>query len=147
MLVTVNNVSTLSDNECVGGTTCTDPTLHKFDITGDIVVESALAAFPTPGLGTKGACLASVTGVVDYFFDYLLFPRTTAEIVTGGTSCPAAENTPALCADTMDNDGNGFKDCADNAVFALASCRTVTTISAIQATTLRPVASSLQGGP
>jgi hypothetical protein len=126
VLVTVNNVSAFGDDDYVSskcpGTTCPDDTLYKFDITGDIVVESALAAHPTPKV-TRGTCLAGVTGVVDYFFDYLIYPRQTSEIMTGGTSCPA-ENNATLCGDTMDNDGNGFKDCADiGCVVASATCR------------------------
>jgi hypothetical protein len=34
-----------------------------------------------------GDCLASVTGVVTYFYDYQVLPRTTDEIVTAGTGC------------------------------------------------------------
>jgi hypothetical protein len=85
VLIKVANVSATSSDACVGSA-CSDATLRKFDITGDIVVESALAAMPTPA-AKLGDCFASVTGVVDYFFDYQLLPRTTDEIVTGGTGC------------------------------------------------------------
>ncbi len=133
VLITVNNISKLSSVQKIGGAT-PDPTLEKFDVTGQLVLESALSAFPTTGLGNN-ACLASATGVLDYFFDYLLYQRNTADVVTGGMSCPAAE-AAATCADSIDNDGNGFKDCADNSCIpALAACRAVTTIPALQTTT------------
>ena len=53
----------------------------------------------------------NITGVVDYFFDYLVLPRSAADLNTSATGCPAAE---ALCGDSIDNDGNGFADCKDN---------------------------------
>ena len=141
VLVTVSNVAAFGDDDYVSskcpGTMCPDDTLYKFDITGDIVVESALAANPAPKV-LRGDCLGSVTGVVDYFFDYLIYPRTTAEISTGGTSCPT-ENQSAVCGDGIDNDGNGFKDCGDNACIpAVSSCRTLTTINAIQTAATAP---------
>ncbi len=112
VLITVNHVSALDAPVCVG-TACTDPTLQDFDVTGQLEIESSLAAFPAVGPG----CLASVTGVEDYFFSYLLLPRTTAELVTGGTGCPAAEaaagTSIGTCGDGIDNDGNGFTDCLD----------------------------------
>jgi hypothetical protein len=126
VLVTVNNVAAFGDDDYVSskcpGTDCSDDTLFKFDITGDVAVESALAANPTPKV-LRGDCLGSVTGVVDYFFDYQILPRTTAEIATGGTGCPFENNT-ATCTDTMDNDGNGFADCKDiGCVVAESTCR------------------------
>ncbi|MBL0221115.1 MAG: hypothetical protein IPQ07_45555 [Myxococcales bacterium] len=113
--------------------------LNSFDATGGIVVESSLAAFPgtAPGSIAKADCLAGVTGVVDYFFDYLLLNTSTANVMTGGTSCPVAEGAShAVCSDTIDNDGNGFADCMDNGcVIGDSACRAATTISAIQAAT------------
>jgi hypothetical protein len=112
VLITVTNVSALNSDACVGSA-CTDPTLHKFDITGVATVESSLAAMPTPTV-KRGDCLASVTGVVDYFFDYLILPRTTAELAAGGSSCPPTEaGSHTICSDGIDNDGNGFGDCMD----------------------------------
>lgn len=136
VLVKVSNVAAFSDDECVGSA-CNDSTLRKFDVTGDVVVESGLAPMPDPAV-KRGDCLGSVTGVVDYFFDYQILPRTTAEIVTGGTACPV-ENTAELCGDGIDNDGNGFKDCSDNAcIAASASCRTEMTIEEIQTAATPP---------
>lgn len=152
VLITVTNVSALNDPKCVGSA-CSDPTLENFGITGDGVVESSLAAFPNDGGSpphdtiARGDCLAGVTGVVDYFFDYLILPRQTSEVMTGGSACPV-ENSPALCGDNMDNDGNGFTDCADNScMIASSSCRTDTTITAIdQAADANPTNPTLPTG-
>ncbi len=140
VLVTVMNVPALTKPKCVGSA-CSDKTLNAFDTLGGAVVESALAAFPgvtmANPLGSVGAgdCLGGVTGVVDYFFDYLILNTSTDGIATGGTGCPAAE-VAATCADGIDNDGNGYKDCADNnCIPALATCRAATTIPALQTTT------------
>ena len=136
VLIQVNNVNALGSPQQVSGSN-PDMTLQNFSITGDAIVESSQAAFPM-GI-TRNACLASVTGVLDYFFDYLVLPRTTAEVATGGSACPPPEASPSVCADGLDNDGNGFADCADNGCIVGASaCRTVTTISAIQTATTPP---------
>lgn len=87
---------------------------ESFNTNGQIDVENTLADFPTI---TSGECLASVTGVIDYFFQYNLLPTTTAGVAAGGAGCPAREvssgTTVGACGDTMDNDGNGFSDCED----------------------------------
>jgi len=137
VLVQVKNVSATSSDTCVGSM-CTDATLRKFGITGDALVESSLSAMPVPKVA-RGDCLGSVTGVLDYFFDYQILPRTTDEIATGGTACPPPEANSALCTDGIDNDGNGFSDCNDNnCIAAEATCRTTTTISAIQTASTPP---------
>jgi len=101
-------------------------------VTGDLVLQSAIGDFPA-GIAADG-CIASATGVLDYFFNYLLYPRAAADITTGGTACPVKENTPELCADNLDNDGNTFKNCYDlNCIAPLDTCRPLTAISAIQA--------------
>lgn len=140
VLIKVNNVLAASTQGYVSskcpGTDCPDPDHKTFDITGDVVVQSSLAAMPTNAVD-QGDCLASVTGVGSYFFDYQILPRSTDEIVTGGTGCPT-ENTAQTCGDGLDNDGNGFKDCADNGcVVASATCRQDdnASIAAIQAGT------------
>lgn len=120
VLITVKNVSAFSSDACVGSA-CNDATLRKFDITGGIVVESALSAMPSTAV-KSGDCMSSITGVVDYFFDYQLLPRTTDEIATGGSACPT-EKDATTCGDGIDNDGNGFKDCEDFGCQAnVASC-------------------------
>jgi hypothetical protein len=137
VLITVTNISALGAPKQIGGAT-PDPTLQSIGITGVAKLESSLSAFPT---GIKsGDCLGSATGVVDYFFDYLIMQRATTDITTGGTACPAPESSISLCMDAADNDANGFADCADNACIVaygpgVGTCRQVTTIPAIQATT------------
>jgi len=134
VLITVTNVTETSSIAQIGGTT-PDPTLKKFSITGGALLESSLSAFPTTGLGFN-SCLGSATGVLSYFFDYQILQRNSADIVTGGSSCPAPENTQALCSNTSDDDGNGFSDCADNNCIASSTymgCRAQTTIGAIDA--------------
>jgi len=130
VLVTMTNVSALSVPTCVGSA-CSDPLLQNFGITGVAKAESSLAAFPT-GIA-RDQCLASLTGVVDYFFDYLVLPRSTTEVMTGGTACPASENSHALCTDSLDNDGNGYLDCGDDncMINDVATCDTTRTIAAI----------------
>src|SRR5439155_503285 len=86
----------------------------------------------------RGTCMASVTGVVDYFYDYLLLPRSTTELTTGGTGCPPPENTMALCTDGVDNDGDGYGDCADNNCIVAygpgtGTCRQVVTLDSVDA--------------
>jgi hypothetical protein len=146
VLVKVNNVQAFSDQECIMSMgSCPDTTYQNFDVTGDVVVQSSLAAMPSTEVA-YGDCMASVTGVVGSFFDYYIMPRTTAEIATGGTSCPT-ENAALTCEDGIDNDGNGFKDCSDNnCLTASATCRTVTTIEAIQTAATPPTGGvELQG--
>ncbi len=111
VLIKVSNVAAISNVSQIGGKT-PDPTFQKFSVTGSLVVESSLAAFPTAA-PKFGDCEASITGIGDYFFDWLLEPRSTDEIATGGTGCPIAEADSTTCGDGMDNDGNGHADCFD----------------------------------
>jgi hypothetical protein len=113
VLITVNNVAAIGEPSCIKSKMiCTD--VDSFGITGLANVESGLAAFPTP-LIQGGDCFASVTGVVDYAFGYVLYHRATADIVTGGTQCPreTATGPTNQCTDGLDNDGDTFKDCMD----------------------------------
>lgn len=129
VLITVNNITAFGSPFQIS---TSDPTNRTVDVTGDLVLQSALADFPM-GI-TADTCLASSTGVLDYFFDYLLYQRRTADVVMGGTACPPKENTPELCGDNIDNDGNTFKNCFDNnCIIPLDTCRPVTAIAAIQA--------------
>lgn len=136
VLITLSNVSAVSSAACVGSM-CNDKSLNKIDLTGGIVLESSLAPLPggsetAPGNVARGDCLGKVTGVVDYFFDYLLLNTAADSVTTGGTGCPVAE-AAAQCIDSIDNDGNGFSDCNDNnCVITETTCRAQSTISAIQ---------------
>jgi hypothetical protein len=140
VLIKVNNVRAETSDKCVGST-CSDSTLHSFDIVGGAIVESGLGPMPTPKVAADD-CLGSVTGVLDYFFDYQILPRdidgdgTTEDFVVANGTCPT-EDQAATCGDGTDNDGDGFADCEDNdCILALATCHPVTTINALQTGTL-----------
>lgn len=84
-----------------------------------------------------GTCYGEVVGVVDYFYQYALLPRSTGdiEVAQNDSDCPdpsencvypddcgdwecrgygyCAENTPELCDDGIDNNGTGLTDCED----------------------------------
>jgi hypothetical protein len=132
VLVKLTNVEAFSNTTCITSMgNCTDMTYERFDITGDIQVQSSLAAMPATKVA-RGDCLSGITGVMGYFFDYQILPRTTAEIGTGGTACPV-ENTATTCGDGIDNNGNGFKDCGDfSCQQAVPACSVATTVAAIQ---------------
>lgn len=138
VLITVNNVRAFTTPKCVGSA-CNDATLQSFNVTGDVLLESALSDFGspsgTPSMIKSGDCIASATGVLDYFFDYQILPRVGDLTTTGGT-CVPAEST---CNDGIDNDGNGFADCDDNACAGVGSCAGMTTtVQAIQTETTIP---------
>ncbi len=58
---------------------------NEFRITGIARVQSLMAELPADA--GFGVCYESITGVGDYFFADLVVPRTTADVVTGGTGC------------------------------------------------------------
>jgi hypothetical protein len=58
---------------------------YKTNITANLVLESTQTKF----VGVDGlTCYASVTGVADYFFDWLLLPRNADDLVPGTTCTP-----------------------------------------------------------
>ena len=60
-------------------------------MTGTLLIESTQTKFANvDGL----TCFASITGVEDYFFDWLLLPRSAADVVPG-TSCAPVTITPS----------------------------------------------------
>jgi hypothetical protein len=136
VLVKVENVSVNSEIRPVSSS-MPDPMFVAFSITGVLEVDSSLAEIPYSATNppapfvTGGDCLASITGMGDYFFNYKVLPRATADIVVGGTGCPAPEAV-GMCTDGMDNDANGFTDCADRGCRLEATCTTDTTVSNIQ---------------
>ena len=134
VVVTVSNVvqsSQVAPVPTIGSAS----SVQEFSITGVAEVESTFAAFPTTGLAFD-TCLASVTGVVTYAYGYNILPLSTDGIVVGGTSCPTPENTVGLCTDGIDNDGNGYTDCADDGcIVSDATCRAQTTIAAVDSST------------
>ncbi|MEO8840793.1 MAG: hypothetical protein ABI591_16235 [Kofleriaceae bacterium] len=114
---------------------------YSFGITGVAKAEGTMTDLNMASI-TRAVCFSAMTGVVDYFYDYLVLPRSSADFATGGTGCPAAES---VCTDGIDNDGNGFTDCADNGcIISDATCRSATTINALDtATDASPTAPTL----
>lgn len=103
-----------------------DPTFVEFRATGGIRVDSSLAALPESV--AIGACYGEITGILDYFFNYKLLP-TSSEKLVSGDSCLVPESGDQ-CNDGLDNDGNGFADCADFSCGGSGFC--ATTVTAIQ---------------
>jgi hypothetical protein len=136
VLVTIENVRVDVGIRQISGA-MPDPTFREFNVTGPLHIDSTLAAIPAAADGgadlvAVGDCLASVTGMGDYFYSHKVLPRATADIVAGGTGCPAPENTMLQCGDGIDNDANGFTDCVDNGCAGIATCMTTTTVAMIQ---------------
>jgi hypothetical protein len=111
VLVTATNVDAFGAPKTFGSGGADQ---YDLDISGDGKLEGSLTDITMSGI-TTDTCLATLTGVVDYFYDFLIYPRDAADIATGGTGCvfENAANGSAFCTDGIDNDGNGFTDCAD----------------------------------
>ena len=141
VLVSVPHVSAVSSPKAFGKTGAADA--YAFNITGVAKVEGNMTDINMSGI-SRNTCL-NMTGVVDYFFDYLVLPRSASDIDTSATGCPAAETS---CSDSIDNDGNGFADCADNNCIATDnSCSTVTSIAMLdQAADANPANPTLPMG-
>src|SRR5262249_43833738 len=60
-------------------------------LNGMLYLESNLAMLPSAIDGSTW--FASVTGVEDYIINWTIYPRSTSEIVMGGTGCPAPRAT------------------------------------------------------
>lgn len=135
VLITLTNIRQFNDASQVPSTNNPDTTLQLFSVTGEMFLESGLAAFPAAGLGA-GTCIASATGVLDYIINWFVLHREPSDIVVAGTGCAAPEDSEVACTDTLDNDGNTFKDCVDNkCVLGHSGCRTVRSITEVQTTT------------
>lgn len=116
-----------------------DDTLLSMDVTGPFPVESSLTELADTI--AKGDCYSKIVGVEDYFLNYQLLPRAADDLGAGADGdCLAPESGDELCADSMDNDHNGFTDCEDNAcVDATVACpATGTTVADIQNGTVDP---------
>jgi hypothetical protein len=130
VLIETDNVAAQGAPKAFGSTSPTPADNYSFGITGVAKVEGSLADITMSSIA-RTTCFGTMTGVVDYFYDYLVLPRSTADFATTGGTCPQAES---LCGDSIDNDGNGFTDCADNGcIINATSCRMATTIAAIDA--------------
>ena len=124
VLITLEGVRALQDARSVS---TSDPTLKEMNITGPYRVGGSL----TDLTGVEGDCYASITGVNDYFFNYKVLPRSASDIVldAGGTACLPPGDTAELCVDMIDNDQNGFTDCADfSCQEAVPACTIDTTV-------------------
>ncbi len=125
--ITLANVSILTSLRDIDEA---DPTFVEFQVTGPMRVDSSLSALIDPA--TPGDCLASVTGIGDYFFNYKILPTSASAIVAGGSGCPVQEESEEACADSIDNEADGFADCADFSCQALDACQTDTTVMDVQ---------------
>jgi len=114
VLVTTTNVVAFGNPSCITSKgVCTDPTRTSLSITGVAKLQTDMTALPAPGVH-QNDCLGSLTGVVDYAFDYVILPRTVDDVTLNGTGCVRENGTQATsCTDGLDNDGNGFSDCKD----------------------------------
>jgi hypothetical protein len=111
VLVTATNVDAFGAPKTFGSGGADQ---YDLDISGDGELEGSLTDITMAGIKVD-TCLATLTGVVDYFYNFLIYPRSSSDIATGGTGCvfENAANGSAYCTDGIDNDGNGFTDCAD----------------------------------
>ncbi len=111
VLVTATNVDAFGAPKTFGSGGADQ---YDLDISGDGELEGSLTDITMSGIKVD-TCLATLTGVVDYFYNFLIYPRSSSDIATGGTGCvfENAANGSAYCTDGIDNDQNGFTDCAD----------------------------------
>jgi hypothetical protein len=86
VLIKVQNVGALAAPVGFGAMPYPDDAF-KFEVSGKLVVESTQSKFP-PSVIDGTTCVGSITGVEDYFFDWLIMPRTASDLVLGGTGCP-----------------------------------------------------------
>lgn len=130
VLITVSKARQVSD---VRGFGDMEIDQQEFRITGDARVQSAMTELPE---GAATADCYTVTGVGDYFFNWLVLP-TSADQIADSDACAPEEEGEAACADEIDNDGDGFTDCDDRS--CSATCSTAATIADIQAGTVTGV--------
>lgn len=118
--------------------------LYQQQLSGPFLMDSSMTSLgdATTPMFVPGDCLAQVTGMGSYFFNYKILPRSAADLQTGGTC--AAEDTMALCMNMLDDDGDGFTDCEDfDCQQILPSCVMDALINDVQDGTL-PVGSAVQ---
>lgn len=84
VLITVQNARQLGG---VVGFSDMNDDQKQFDATAGIKVQSSMTALGTNAVA--GTCYSGITGIGDFFFDYLVLPRATTELVGGGTGCEA----------------------------------------------------------
>ncbi len=93
VLIKVINARQLEDVGTFGSNPGPDST--EFRITGFGRVQSVLVELPDTAV--FGTSYESITGVADFFFNYIIAPRSAADLVAGGTNCnPLSETIVAL---------------------------------------------------
>ncbi len=128
VLIELSSVSVLQELDQIGSTPQTPP-FEEILVTGPIAVDTSLAAIDAV---TRDDCLSSVVGIGDYFFDWKVLPRDTADIVGGGSGCPAQEADSTSCGDGEDNEADGFADCDDFSCQVLSECVSTATVAEVQ---------------
>jgi hypothetical protein len=123
VLIRIESVTVLEELDQIGSEP-EDPPFEEFKVTGITRVDTSLAALEAV---TLGDCIASITGIGDYFFNYKVLPRETAAVVGGGEGCPTTESA---CDDGVDNDANGYPDCDDNN--CIEGCTSEATVEQVQ---------------
>ena len=93
VLIKVTNARQLGNISSFGSNP--GPDSNEFRASGFVRVQSALTALPATG-ATVGVCWDSITGVGDYFFNWILAPRSAADFVGSGTGCRPAATSVAM---------------------------------------------------
>ncbi|MGE0396283.1 MAG: hypothetical protein AB7T06_06155 [Kofleriaceae bacterium] len=88
----------------------------QFTATSNIKIQSSLADLGAPVVGT---CYESITGMGDFFFDYLVLPRSSADLVGGGTGCSVL--TTSTIADVQAGTATGAVQINDVYVVAVGN--------------------------
>lgn len=117
VLITVTNALQTTDVASFGSNP--GPDSKEFEITGGVAVQSVLTDLGTSAVANT--CYAGITGIGDYFFNYLLLPRSTADLVTGGTGCETA--TAATISDIQAGTATGLVQLTDVYVSAVGFSR------------------------
>lgn len=95
VLITVTKARQIGAFRTFGGGA---PDQGEFRISGFARVQSSLAELPATN--AFGRCYEKITGIGDYAFNDLVLPRSTADIVEGGTGCRPL-STSAAAAQTQ----------------------------------------------
>ncbi len=130
VLIEFDDVAVTTAKHGISGT---DPTLEQMTVTGPFRVESSLVALPDVA---RDYCFQSIVGIGDYFFDYYMIPRSSADFGAEGSNCLAQEEGETACTDEEDNDHDGFTDCEDfSCQQTWADCVTDATVVEVQSDT------------
>ena len=135
VLVQVTNVRAQSYPQGFGSKPYPDDA-YKVGVTGTLLIESTQTKLANvDGL----TCFASITGVEDYFFDWLLLPRSAADVVTG-TNCAPVTITPSTVPAIQAALPTGVVELDNVTVTGVSNGRTSFWVSA------SPTAATTEGG-